>query len=215
MKLLLLLCAACVSLPHLDPAPRTEKSERADVAAIYSYCSEANPLDPGLSDLVPHQTWPSVDWGSHSGTGVVVSERHIVTANHVVECPIIPVVIVVLANGRRTAADVTSIDRDADTARLEMSFADNFGIGAVPPALATPHDLHVGDKLCTYAWGRASCGEYLGPHDGRGYLEAATGPGWSGAPVYTSDGRLAGIVLGGSAEQTRFAFSSASWLSGT
>ncbi len=205
----------CVSLPHVDPLPRNPVIAAGAVVQVYSTCTEEDPFNTPV-DVIPGHHGPDIEWmPAHSGSGVVVSERHILTADHVVACPVIPVVHVRLGSGRVVRAVVTEEDPDADVARLEIAYADNFGLGIAPPALAAPRDVAAGDRLCAHAGGRVACGYYDGPASGFGVYGTHTGPGWSGAGVYTADGRLVGLVIAGSAMLTKFTFVGAKWLAGT
>src|ERR1700690_2905214 len=97
--LLVLLTFSCVNLPHLEPKVRTSAGQYATVVWITSECTEEDPFntEPGV---MPGHHGPDFDWGSRSGSGVLISDRHVLTAAHVVRCPVIPTVYIHLLDGR-------------------------------------------------------------------------------------------------------------------
>ena len=215
--LFLLPLLACAPMPHVDPQPRSSFAASFTVARVDVLCSELDPLDPGLSpdEGSPHQTWPTLVWGGGTGTGVVISERHVLTAAHVVACPVLPFVRVTLSDGRWFHANV---ERDAgmfgdgtDLARLEISTAETFGVGIAPPVIA-PFIWNYA-HWCAYTRHGPACGMVADPAVPN--FTGITRPGDSGSPVYDERGELVGLVVGGNALTTRIARVTPYWLEGT
>lgn len=188
------LLGACVSLPHVDPDPRTVTEAGLTAVRVRAQCS-----------------W-DFDKPVRYGTGVMISERHVLTAQHVVECPDIPDVHVGLSSGRVLRMVVTEEDRVADISRLEILSADRFRVDVAPPTLGYPR---VWDDSCAaLAWpyGSHACGPYMGDD----IVSIPLKKGSSGAGVYTQHGHLIGIVIRGDGESyTRISPVTAKWLSGT
>lgn len=193
--------AACARLPHVDPQPRTPRQQTAAVARVDVACA-ADDFDP----------WSA----SRTGTGVVISERHILTAAHVVRCPTIAQVWATLDNGRRLMMVVERDDsvfgEGTDVARLEIASADSFRLGLAPPRLD-----RAGPGSGLFASVRG--GQQLrGMYRGHGGLVdgMVTRPGDSGAPVYDAAGALVGIVIEGDSRAiTRYYPIDERWLEGT
>lgn len=181
--------AGCVRLPHVDPQARSYESTDRTVVRVQSSCSEE---DPGGGQF-PIQWVPD-----HTGTGVVVSERHVITAAHVVFCPIIPTVKVTFPDGRWYMMDVEKDDamfgQGTDYARLVIASAEYFNLGIAPPKIG--HAL-VGDFVELSAFD----GERFGYYEGDDLFELNTHPGDSGAPIYNMGGELLGIVSKGSMDR--------------
>lgn len=213
LSFIALTVTACVHLPHVDSKPRTSAGQYAAAVWVETSCAEPNPLDPGIHQPLQHMEYPMIDWGGGRGTGVVISERHILTALHVVQCPLIPTVKVHLADGRTTYALVTREDEDNDIALLEVASAQNLELYIAPPVLVQPADFS--GRWCARATTGARCGDFMYPQNGRAIFGGVTSKGWSGAGVYDEQGRLTGIVLGGNGTSTEVGFVDASWLKGT
>jgi hypothetical protein len=188
-KLLLILLVAC-RLPHIEPAPRMPWQQHASDVRVESSCGEFG--------------------NNGSGSGVIISERHVLTAAHVVSCSSLPYVHVTLASGRRLRMIVERDDlmfgSGTDVARLEIASAEWFDVGIAPPALGT---LVGGMTVCLMA----GCGRAY-PYD-RGLVEVPSSPGDSGLGVYDWYGRLLGIVVRTDGHWTRIEPISTYWLEGT
>lgn len=149
---LLLICfvVACVSLPHVAPALRSPAQQQVATVRITTSCG---------------------DWGGGYASGVVLTERHILTAAHVVRCPYVPNVRAHFSDGRVFSVSVIRDDAmfggGTDLAILESSSAENFSLGVAPPTIG---------------------------HFPTDRLDTRAVPGQSGSGVY-SDGFLVGIVI--------------------
>lgn len=170
--------SACVHLPRVAPAPRTEAERTLTTVRIESSCG-------GF-----------VDDGDHVGTGVIISERHVLTAAHVVACSSIPVVHVTYRQNGKTKRQrmvVTREDSDRDVARLELASADRFRLNVAPPVVRTPDP---GQRVCAelprLMGIDASCGSIVS--DWSVARKMSTRPGDSGAPIFDDTGTLVGLV---------------------
>lgn len=213
LTLLLAFCLSCMSLPHVEPQLRTTQHQFATLVSVDAYCSDPDPFrnpEPGRSSL-DHP----IHWGQGHGVGVIISEAHVLTAAHVVGCgPTIPRVVVTLSSGRHLRMVVERDDRmfgkGRDLARLVMASGSTFDLNIAPPTLATaePDDA-------------VTLGNARGTARGQGEIVRVTGarvgPGWSGVPVYRTDGALLGIVTGGDTDAgfVKYEPLDASWLKGT
>lgn len=185
-KLLSLLLLASCDYPRAPATPRSPAVQFAAVVAVDSGCGDDH-----------------VDWrGPRGGTGVLVDGRHVVTADHVVWCPLIPDVHVTV-NGRRLRYAVVREDADDDIALLEIASADD--LGAVPPPRTAV--AREGTRCIATLRGRV-CGLAHGMT-----IETATRLGDSGSGVYASDGRLVGLVVAGDGRTTTMT-AIGSWLDG-
>ena len=209
MRAALLIVTACIRLPHIDPQPRTlSEMERAAVRVDMT-CGEADPFWNG--DL--SQSRDGIEWSQPAwGTGVVISERHVLTAAHVVACPVLPVIHVTLRDGRvfRMGED----REQGDVARLELASADTFGIHIAPPVIASA----TGDVVAIVIR------PWPVPHGyaaGSLVVDMHVQPGDSGSGVYNSAGELVGLVsadvrsVAGQSIATRIVPISPSFLEGT
>jgi hypothetical protein len=190
---LLALLTSCVSLAHVAPQAREDKDREQAAVTVLVDCE-------------------SVASEMHSGTGVVISERHVLTAAHTVACPSIPRIVIVLADGTRHAAAVTREDANQDIARLEIMHAGRLGLGIAPPKLAPPY-VRPGLDLCAYVSNEPPvCGVRLDETLFYSQMEY----GDSGAGVYAR-GLLVGLVIRKVPKYlaTRFALVDSSWLEGT
>lgn len=119
---------------------------------------------------------------SHHGQAVIVDSRHLLTADSLVACVDLPEIWGTRADGRRFKFVVEREDGDLGLARLEVRTAESLGAVA-PPTLGRSNSV---------------------PRPFR--------PQDIGAPYYSNDGRLVGIVTGGSAHWTHLAHVTDGWL---
>lgn len=205
MKLLIaiLLCAACNTLPHVEPAPRAPHSRDVATVRVVADC---------VSEMPGSE---SIEWSPEKiATGVVVSEAHVLTAEHAVFCPTIPSAEVWLDPDRRFRMDVIHDDvmfgGGADIAELRaIGELDRFGLHVAPPKLGR---AAIDDVVCVAPYLRP---ESCGVIDGRDQIVVEMRHGDSGAPVYNAAGELVGIVSRGGEGHTLYAPIDARWLEGT
>jgi hypothetical protein len=189
-RLLLLMLLGCVRLPYVEPAPRGGADAMRTDVRVVSYCGNNTP---------------------RQGHGVVVSERHVLTVHHVVQCAYIPRVrVTFMRNGREETLRMNVIreDEGADLAKLEISSAERFHLNVPPPALFPINDTPTNEIACLGGWSGdwSQCGVVaMMPHI---ILYMVVKPGDSGSAVYTKgfdfeqqkstnkDGYLIGIVTG-------------------
>ncbi len=137
---------------------------------------------------------------------MLISERHILTAAHLVRCPDHPRVIVTLYDGRRIRM---SVQRDEATFEGKRDgLARLVSIDPVRRFIAPP-EIGGSDRWFTIA--RRS-GTVSGD---RHAIARYFGEGDSGAGVYTSSGLLVGVLLGGSEHDITIAPVDPTWLEGT
>lgn len=189
-RLFLIPLAACINLPHVDPQPRTLSDQEKTVVSLEVVCG----------------------FNVAGGTGVIISERHVLTAYHVTDCPTIPSVRVKMYDGTAHNMVVSKENEKQDIARLELNHAGRFNLNIAPPQL-TPYYPRENDTVC--AWTRRNtvhCGPRLGPNAIAGQMK----PGDSGSPVYDG-GYLAGLVTRNLKEKnvTIMTIVTNDWLEGT
>lgn len=195
--------AACMRLPHVDPRSRDEVTASRASVDVHVTCSS-----PDMSSTEDSPK-PAIVWREPSrGRGVMISERHILTAAHVVRCPDIPRVTVTLYDGRSFLVVVERDDdmfgKGSDLARLVIPSGSTFQRYIAPPTL--------GDSDGTYTVARKS-GTITG--SGRAILPHLH-PGDSGAGVYATTGDLVGLFLGpDDYGGLRIVRVDSSWLEGT
>ncbi len=216
LSLILLVLTSCVSLPHVNSATRSPSAARRATVAIQTGCAESHPLDPGMTPGLPnpHQEWPTIDYGGHTGTGVVISERHILTAYHVISCPIIPTIHLALPNGKIMRAAVLREDADNDLALLEVISADNLELGVPPPILGHVNTQEIGAaQWCAQGlMAEEHCGTLLSLGMQTATYAGRTRPGDSGSGVYDEEGALVGVVTAGTRTATKVARVDPTWL---
>lgn len=224
MKALMLLALVACGAPHVDPMPRTVAAQLATIVALQSSCAEQDPFDafaaPEMQPL-PDGTKPTLgdqaEWGpSRQFTGVVISERFVLTAAHAVRCPLSLRVTGSTINGATLQLVVERDDvmfpvgEPSDVARLELASAGRIGLGVAPPAV---RDARGGERCCAQTLHGAMCGTADPYH--RGVLLDVSGrAGDSGSPVYC-DIELVGIVTRTGPTALAFVPLDSYWLEGT
>lgn len=183
--------ASCVRLPHVDPQYRWAEQQRAAAVHVEVICGDK----------------------AARGNGVVISERHVLTAHHVVACEEIPIVHVTLGNSDRHKVVVTKERPNQDIARLELMHAGSFGLHIAPPILAQPWRPNENDWVCAVPYGKNEvCGLRVTPN----MFGNRMAKGDSGAGVYDY-GALVGLVVKDypSANTTLLTLVTSDWLEGT
>jgi hypothetical protein len=117
----------CAHYTRLDPQPRLMGHQFTTAVAVEALCINHDPFED--------MTMPEIQGGK--GSGVVIDARHVLTALHVVMCPYMADVHVVLADGKRIRMHVEKEWPDFDVARLVIASAGSFGPIA-PPVLRKP-----------------------------------------------------------------------------
>ena len=197
---LLLVLGACGTLDHIPPHTRSEAQSQATVVQVHSNCNSV------------------IGAAGSVGTGLVISEAHVLTAAHVVFCPSIPAVTAYLPARDRffqmeVIEDAAVFGDGTDIAKLRLVGAyDRFKINVAPPAIGVPH---LGDTLCIHFVGRPEACGIFDPEDGKLWVDAPSREGDSGAPISNEDGELVGFVHGGDGTDTDFTPVTQHWLSGT
>lgn len=168
-----MIASGCIHLPAMEPQPRGYLARERAAVAITVECA----------------------WGApRTASGVAISERHILTAAHVTECPTIPTIRVWFfdADGevdrQSRFAVVEREDLDSDVALIEVFAQNNIGRGYVPPTLS--REVEVGCAVLAFPKREVKCGEFLS----QSTLDVSTRSGNSGSGVYDQDGALVGIV---------------------
>lgn len=182
----------CATVPHVEPTYRDTLAAQQTVVRVVSNC---------YGD-------------SRSGTGVVINERYVLTAAHVVKCHAIPTVRVELNDGRTDRMVVIKENAEEDIAKLELRHAGRFGLD-VPPPILQPQvfELNPVDYVCVYTFKGRDCDVLRLT---RNLISIRLNHGDSGAPVYDS-GRLVGLVIRDVADinATRITLVGSEWLEGT
>jgi hypothetical protein len=166
------------------------------VLAILVSCKARSPATPAPAlamDQAARAVAIATTCGS-TGSGVVIGERSVLTAAHVVAtCP--PPYLIRDGAGALRVATLEAV-LDTDLARLRLL------PGSIPLASPTPVAVaaaKVGDRVCLQSGGHGErrCGKVRSVSNGRAGLRhtAITIPGDSGSGLYRSDGVLLGVVV--------------------
>ena len=138
--------------------------------------------------------------GPKFGTGVIISDKYILTANHVTVCKIGAPLTMIVANSQHENFSVALDRRDEenDIARLTPINNIRFPVWA----RISFSEPELGDPVCVVAGDEAvfmqrKCGE-IGPRLGPFLqMNTATFPGNSGAAVWDNTGAIVGILVRG------------------
>lgn len=213
MAVIVALCfTGCVHLPHVDAKPRPMSTRLASVVRVDSFCNENDPF--ALPNQAGYTHDGKLNFTGGSGSGVVIDERHVLTAYHVIGCPVVAIVHVVLSDGRNFRMYVDKEDPEHDMARLVIASAENFGLN-IPPPTRGPIPKY-GDAICTavaYPLLGGACGTVSTVNDpystkhlpapfdailfGDIGVTSLIVSGNSGGPVYDVGGNLIGLVVEG------------------
>lgn len=190
----LTMMCGCVHLPHVDGLARALPDQQRATVKVQTLCIAGDPWTPESRFTIM----------AMSGSGVVIDDRHVLTAAHVVDCGgFDSSIYVTFSNGKRWRVENDRLDRGNDMARLEDPTAGNFNLGIAPPVLGT--DPQFGDDMCSaFAVPKlgGSCGHLIAPDmPGRYTFDAPTHHGNSGGGVY-SGGKLVGLVTNMNADST-------------
>ncbi len=200
----LLLAALASCNAWTRPAPRQEEIRQPEVQR-------------GMAVKVEATCDPFKDGGkSKAGSGVMVSEWQVLTAQHVIDCPSAIVSIHVTTDrGNRYRFSFEKEWKDNDVARIQMSSGDSFRRNVSPPTLrltrltrwepvyiqaAWPEREEIIGEATGYAYGGSG---YGGSRDTRSVYKAATQKGNSGSGVYDINGDLVCIHVGYRADDTK------------
>lgn len=178
-------------MPNIPATTRSHLWQETAIVEVQVSCTEH---DPFATDDSPNN-FNDIVWSEKSGSGVILDERHVLTANHVTSCPVIPEVRLGLANGTVRQAMVEKESYDKDVSELVLASTDNFGFGIAPPSIvpspAIGEPLCLASSLPTRGW---SCGNIEEIKDGRVRFGAISKHGNSGSAVYDVEGHLIGIM---------------------
>ena len=191
--ILLVFLLSCVNLQHVEPRIRFPEDRLAAAVLVETHCGDDTMFQRDAQ-----------------AEGVIISERHVLTAAHAVRCPMIPRVYVILGNGDRHRVYVTREDDKNDIAKLELAHAGRFGLNIPPPKLQ-PNWME-GFWVCVEGIRTTNCLPWTGPSTIAGRLPH----GSSGRGVYQL-GSLVGLVskdLPGE-NATAIGLINNSWLEGT
>lgn len=194
----MIVLSACVPKETRTDTARGETEQKSTVVVVQNSCSTVDPFDTLLYSGNTNPSPRVINWGGGTGTGVIIDNRHVATAAHVVGCVTIPYIKVTMPDGTWRGMNVISANDDSDLAILEIDSADTFP-GPQPPEYGPRPE--VGDHVCSvtaYPKHAEYCGDVTRVRESPvgNDIEASFTvlPGNSGSPVYDVEGRLVGIV---------------------
>lgn len=193
LLVLLFVLAGCPRLPNIPHQSRDRLAQRASAVHLSIACGDKQA----------------------KASGVLLSDRHIATAAHAVECAEIPYVIADFYDGSHSIVRVVRDERmygdGTDVAILESANYVNFELNVAPPELGDGFDTDAGFVWCATSFFSTWCGKAM-PIWNQFYVQSY--PGDSGAGVYDQAGRLVGIVVRGFNNVTQIEPSHQNWLRG-
>ncbi len=203
---------SCARLQHVDPRPRPSEVAARSTVKLEISCADED------TTWIPTRT----------ATGVVVSERDVLTAAHAVRCPVLPRIRATFRDGRwfrlLVVRDEGMFGDGRDIARLTLATDEFFDLGVAPPRLGRGVP---GSMATVWTWRGPVVGEFLLLKNTIRHDVPGTESGDSGSGIYNEHGELTGIVItngtgtvsapGGNTEHdiTGLAPVDASWLEGT
>jgi hypothetical protein len=210
---LLLLIAIALLLPHIAPGHSPARPERGESAA-----GEGAPelfRADGRLQVVSVEAIGLFGRTLRRGTGVAVDGSLLVTAGHLArDCVGLKIVgeesffvggeaaalalhdVLFVSLPVRAADSTTPIDPTRQRVRDTITRAAASGMVGEPLAVSDPVVVGTGDSLIATRVLRTGDSTLFG--DESADLNVLVGPGDSGSPVFTLDGRLAGILVAGS-----------------
>lgn len=172
------------------PADRPTHLEQGSAAVeIDLFCLKTDPFEAS-----------AFDFRRSRGTGVIVDDRHVLTAQHVVRCELPPVVRVTTSTGRTFNARVEKQWISRDVARLEIKDDETFNVGSrvqwgTPPASREPVCSATAVPERAFNCGLMDRDTDSDSDDVK--FSAIVKHGNSGSGLYDQHGHLIGIVTGG------------------
>lgn len=190
LGLFIIATCACTPAPRIPSSGpgRDAVAQMKATVMVEVGCMATSPF----GKVPPSFEMPNVRGGVGSGTAL--GNHHILTAQHVIDCPVARTIQVVTYDGRVFKATVDREDADADVARLEVS--DSLALDVPPVIINYPT---ANDRVCAfsaYPVRGSSCGDLVTvEHMSKGNLlhTARVEHGNSGGGLYTG-GYLTGVT---------------------
>lgn len=196
--ILLIFLTSCLVVPHWPATPRTPDTATKATVIVESICADG--VDPF------HPT----AWNRkiRRGTGVIISERYVLTVAHNVKCAVIPTVRVYITGTdnvflMEVVRDGSFEKRGQDLAKLEIATLERFHVDVPPPYLAPDSkDEYDDENFCISSLRQISCGTANNMF-AKNYTDVPVDfnimslPGDSGSATYDNIGRLIGLVQKG------------------
>ena len=185
--LLIMSMFGCMRINRAPAEYRLMPDQDATTVRVEVWCISGDPWEGDVE---------GVGLRGRTGTGVIINDRNVITANHVIKCDNAQASVrITLANGERYRMNVTREDPGHDMALMELSTAERFS-HARPPVIG---QIIPGSAVCSSVASprrEHHCGVILGigVYPGNVHHTASTMSGNSGGPAYSADGKLIGIV---------------------